>query len=170
MELINLILGVMLILSGRKLFWLFVGGIGFVFSLSLAVQIFSGQPKWVIIMFSVLIGIIGIFLSIFLEKAAVILAGFLAGAYLLARLVNIFNLGPSLGWLTYLVGGILGGLLVAALLEWSLIILSSLVGALLITEAINIKPGLAAIAGFLIFLVGFGIQVAAMRHEGHPEP
>jgi hypothetical protein len=170
MNILNLVLGIMLVLSGRKLFWLFVGGMGFVISFSLALQIFSGQPRWVLVLFSILIGIIGIFLTIYLEKAAVILGGFLAGAYLLASLVNVLNMGHTLGWLTYLVGGILGGLLVAALLEWSLIILSSLVGAVLVMGAVTIKPGLAVIAGFLIFLFGLGIQAVVMSQEGHPEP
>lgn len=139
------------------------------FSLSLALQIFSGQPRWVLILFSLIIGIIGAVLAIFLEKAAVILGGFLAGAYLLTSLVNVLNLGHTFGWLPYLVGGIMGGLLVAALLEWSLIVLSSLVGALLVIEAVSIKPGLAGAAGLIVFLVGLGIQAAVMSREGRPE-
>ena len=169
MNFLNLILGTMLILSGRKLFWLFVGGMGFVFSLSLATQIISGQPMWVLVLFSLIIGIIGAFLAIFLEKAAVILGGFLAGAYLLASLVNLLKMGSIFSWLPYLVGGILGGLLVAALLEWSLIVLSSLVGTMLVIEAININPGLVGLAGFLLFLVGIGIQAVVLSREGHPE-
>jgi hypothetical protein len=158
----------MLVLSGRKLFWLFVGGMGFVISLSLALQIFGGQPRWMLVLFSLIIGVIGAFLTIFLEKAAVILGGFLAGAYLLASLVNVLNLGHTFGWLPYLVGGIVGGVLVAAVLEWSLIVLSSLVGVILVIEAVKIEPGLVGAAGILLFLIGIGVQAAVMSREGHP--
>jgi hypothetical protein len=167
-NIVNLILGIMLVLSGRKLFWLFVGGMGFIISLSLALQIFSGQPRWMLVIFAIIVGIVGAFLTIFLEKAAVILGGFLAGAYLLAGLANVLNLGHTFGWLPYLVGGIMGSVLVAAVLEWSLIVLSSLVGTILVMEAVNLGPGLAGAAGILLLLVGIGIQAAVMSREGHP--
>ena len=169
MNIINLIFGIFLVLSGRKLFWLFVGGMGFVFSLSLALQIFKGQPSWTLILFALFIGAVGALLTIFLEKAAIILGGVLAGAYLLGSLTNLLSLGNHLSWLPYLVGGILGGVLVASIFEWSLIMLSSLVGALLIIRAVNLGLGLAALGGLLLFLTGVGIQAGVMNREGHPK-
>ena len=104
MNIINLILGIFLVFSGRKLFWLFVGGMGFVLCLSLALQIFNGQPSLPLILFALFIGAVGALLTIFLEKAAIILGGFLAGAYLLGSLSSVLSLGNHLGWLPYLVG------------------------------------------------------------------
>jgi hypothetical protein len=169
MNIINLILGVLLVLEGRKLFWLFVGGMGFALSLSLALQIFKGQPLWMLTLIALAIGVAGALLTIFVQKAAVIFGGFLAGAYLLGSLSSGLHLSNQLNWLPYLLGGILGGALVAVLFEWSLIILSSLVGALLVVQAINLSPGLEALAVLLIFLAGAGVQAAGLRREGHPQ-
>ncbi len=168
MSIVNFILGALLVLSGRKLFWLFVGGMGFVLSLSLALQIFQGQPSWVLILFALFIGIIGALLAVFIQKAAVILGGFLAGAYLLGSLASGLHLAANIIWLPYLVGGILGGGLVVALFEWSLIVMSSLVGAVLIVEAAQFRAPVAALIALLTFLAGIGIQSMTMSREGHP--
>jgi hypothetical protein len=168
-NIINLILGFFLVLTGRKLFWLFVGGMGFALSLSLAVQIFKGQPAWVLILIALFVGALGALLTIFLEKAAILFGGFLAGAYLLGSLSSVLSLGNNISWLFYLAGGILGGVLVAAVFEWSLIVLSSLVGALLVISAVNLGPGLAAVGWSLLFLAGVGFQAGVMNREGHPK-
>jgi hypothetical protein len=142
---------------------------GFALSLSLALQIYHGHPSWILVVFALFIGVIGALLTIFIQKAAVILGGFLAGAYLLGSLLSAFQLGNSLSWLPYLVGGVLGGVLVASLFEWSLIILSSLVGALLVAGAVNLGPGMSALGVLLLFLAGIGMQSAVMNREGHPK-
>ncbi len=170
MIILNLFLGILLIFTGRKLFWLFVGGMGFIVSLNLVLQLFRGQPILILLLIALIVGGIGALLAIFVQKAAIIFGGFLAGAYLLGSLSGIFHLNNQLNWVLYLIGGILGGVFVAAVFEWSLIVLSSLVGALLIVREINLAPGLAILGGLLLFLVGVGIQASVMSRESHPKP
>jgi len=47
MDIILIILGTVLLALGRRLFWLFVGAVGFVAGLNLATHFFSDQPTWV---------------------------------------------------------------------------------------------------------------------------
>jgi hypothetical protein len=168
-NIINFILGIFLTVAGRKLFWLFVGGMGFVISLSLAYQVLRGQPAWVLILLALFIGVIGALLAVFLEKAAILFGGFLAGAYLLGSLAGALGWTGQSGWILYLIGGVLGGVLVAVLFEWSLILLSSLVGGLLVIEALNLRPALTILGVLLVFLAGIGIQAGMMSREGHPK-
>jgi hypothetical protein len=142
---------------------------GFALSLSLALQIFKGQPSWILILFALIIGVVGALLTIVVQKAAIILGGFLAGAYLLGSLASGLHLANNLSWLPYLVGGILGGGLVVALFEWSLIVLSSLVGAILVIGAADFGAELAALGALLLFLAGVGVQALVMSREGHPK-
>ncbi len=166
---LDFILGGILLFTGRKLFWLFVGGMGFALSLSLALQIFKGQSTLILVLGALIIGVIGALLTVFLQKAAVVLGGALAGAYLLAALVSGLHLSPQLSWLPYLVGGLIGGILVSVLFEWSLIVLSALVGALLVIGAVNLGPALKTLGVLVLFVVGVGAQAAVLRREARPE-
>jgi hypothetical protein len=91
--LFSLILGISLLLFGRRLFWLFVGVAGFIAGLTLAPQMISSQSELVILFIAIIFGIIGAFLAIFLEGLAILIAGFLAGGYLMTTLV--VSLGAS---------------------------------------------------------------------------
>ena len=80
--------------------------------------------------------------------------------YLAISALNL--LGIELGlpaWQPFLVGGILGALLAYPLFEWALIALSSLTGALLIAQALDVAR-LLALAIFAVAFV-FGVAVQA---------
>jgi hypothetical protein len=61
-----------------------------------------------------------------------------------------------LSWLAYLFGGLVGAVLVIALFDWALLILSSLTGSAMIVQTI----GLQAIPSGLVFVVLAGLGVA----------
>ena len=72
---LTLLLGALL-LVGRKLFWLFVGTIGFVIGIQVATRFFHGS-ELITIVAGLVLGIIFAVLAIFLESIAI--AGFLGG-------------------------------------------------------------------------------------------
>src|SRR5688500_20354558 len=83
-NLINVILGGALLLAGRKLFWLFVGAVGFVTGLQLASSFWQG-PETLALVFGLIVGVIFALLAIFLQTITIGIAGFLAGGYILNR-------------------------------------------------------------------------------------
>jgi len=85
LSIISLILGVALLVAGRKLFWLFVGAAGFVTGLQLATQFWQG-PELLAIVIGLVVGVIFALLAIFLQSVAIGIAGFLAGGYILTVL------------------------------------------------------------------------------------
>jgi len=57
----SIVLGIILLLFGRKLFWFFVGVIGFLTGVLLATHYLQGQPEWVILIIALIAGVLGPF-------------------------------------------------------------------------------------------------------------
>lgn len=166
MELINIGLGILLLILGRKLFWLFVGVVGFIAGMNLAPQFMQGQPDWLILVIAIIAGVIGAVLAIVLQRLAIGLAGFLAGGYIAVGLLEMFGVQVGqLGWLPFVVGGIIGGILMFILFDWALIILSSFAGATLIIQSLTIAQPASTIVFIVLILVGILIQAGIMQRE-----
>jgi hypothetical protein len=142
MMIVELVIGVALLILGRRLFWLFVAGAGFLTGLVLAPRLFPDQSQAVILIIAVAFGMIGAVLALLFQRVAIIIAGFLIGGYLALALGNSLQILPQglPGWFFFLVGGIIGALLVTALFTWALIILSSITGAALVVDALQASP------------------------------
>ena len=161
----NIILGGVLLVAGRKLFWLFVGAAGFVAGLQLATQFWQG-PELLALVVGLVIGVIFALLAIFLQGVAIGVAGFLAGGYVLTVLAGMIGLNQgAFSWIVYVIGGILGVLLVIFLFDWALITLSSLAGASLITQALLIPSGIAGVVFLALVIVGVVIQGSMLQRE-----
>jgi hypothetical protein len=160
MDILTVIAGILLLLLGRHLFWLFVGIIGFIAGMNLATQYLTALPDWVIIVVGLVAGLIGAVLAVLFQRIAVAVAGFLAGSYLAAYLMA--SLGVDMAQfegIVTIIAGILGAILVFVLFDWALILLSSLVGSSLIVPALTADSQLQLVL-FLVLAV-FGILVQA---------
>ena len=161
---LRILAGISLLLFGRKLFWLFVGLIGFVSGIHIATRFFPGQPEWMVLAIALMAGVLGVLLALFLQWLAIGVAGFLAGGYIVVRLLHVT--GPATGgmyWVLFLIGGIIGLILMIVLFHWALIIFSSLVGASLITESIPLAHSGALILFFLLAIAGIVVQSRLMK-------
>ena len=88
MVIANTVVGLALLILGKKLFWLFVGAIGFIGASDMASRYFSGLPDWQILIVAVAAGLLGALLAVFFQKAAILLVGFYAGGYLVVSLFS----------------------------------------------------------------------------------
>ncbi len=167
---INACLGGALLLAGRRIFWLFVGMAGFVTGLELTTRFFHG-PEAMAIVVGLLIGLIFALLAVFLQTIAIGIAGFLAGGYVLLALAALFGLDKApLVAVIYLVGGIIGVLLVSFLFDWAIITLSSLAGATLIVQAFRLQRAADGFIFLILFLAGVAIQGTALRNQEQHTP
>jgi hypothetical protein len=166
MAILNVLIGAGLLFFGRKAFWLFVAGVGFVVGLALTNRLFQG-PEWVGIAIGLVIGLLAALLAVLVERFAISLAGFLAGGYLaLQFLVPFFHLEHGwLPWLAFVIGGIIGVILVGVFLDWALISLSSLAGAALIAEALNLQYGIAFVIFIVLTVIGVVFQARELRRD-----
>lgn len=153
--LMNGIIGIILLTLGRKLFWLFVGCVGFVIGLQVAHQHFVTQPFWVLWVAALSCGVIGALVGLFFQNLAIIFGGFAAGTTITTYLFTVT--GVTAFPVLSILGGIIGSILLYTLFDWALIALSSMVGATLIIQSINVHSQaeiiiyVAMIAGGILF-------------------
>ena len=83
MQVVNVLVGAGLLFFGRRAFWLFVAGAGFVAGLSLANRILQG-PEAIGVIIGIGIGLLAALLAVFVQRFAISLASFLVGGYMLA--------------------------------------------------------------------------------------
>ena len=157
-------LGALLLIVGRKLFWLAVAVIGFASGLEWAPQFIHDDSKLIIFVVALAMGLVGAILEVFLQYLAVGIAGFIAGVHLTLALWNFLNLqSTSYLWLFSLIGGVILATVALSLLNWALIILSSLVGAGLVSQALMLHQSAAALVFVLLVVVGILMQSHLIR-------
>ena len=138
--LVSVIIGILLLAFGRKLFWLFVGGSGFLVAFYLTAELLPDQPTWVFLLAGIVAGLLGAWLAVKLQWLAVGVGGFLGGGYVATVFWESSNLslsGPE--WLPFVVGGVVGAIILGALFNPALIVLSSLVGATLVADSLPLS-------------------------------
>jgi len=165
MSIIRILTGLILLLVGRKLYWLFIAVLGFITGFILAEALLPEISTWLLILISLIIGSLCALLAVFVNQLAVALAGFLGGGMLAVQLIDFFDLSSGGYWILFLIGGIIGIILAALLFDWVLIVLSSLAGAILIGSVWQDPSPWVNILILILFLVGLLIQASLLRHE-----
>lgn len=156
--LLSVLLGAIILFFGRKLFWLSVAAVGFAGGVELAPLLVTQPAPATQLTIAIVLGFIGALLALFLQKIAVAVAGFAIGGRLAVALATSFVLDhTSHYWLTFVIGGIVGAIMLIALFGWALILLSSLLGAHLILNSITLPQTGATI--LMIALTAFGVLV-----------
>ena len=156
----QLVVGAGLLVAGRRLFWFFVAGLGFIAGIAIVGRVFAAESEWTKLVIGLIAGLLGTVLAISLQKLAVGLAGFLAGGYVVVNLLQILGIDFGVpGWLPFVIGGIIGAVLIGILFEFALVALSSLTGSVLIVRTLDVSQivGVGLLTG--LFTFGFLIQV-----------
>jgi hypothetical protein len=164
MNILNILVGLILLLFGRRMFWFFIGVLGFLWGMNLATQYLAGETTWVVIVVGLIAGVLGAVLAVLFQRIAVAIAGFLAGSYLAISLLGTLGVDlAQFSWIVSIIGGIIGAVLVFILFDWALILLSSLVGASLVTPELTGDPTGQAVIFIALAVVGFIVQAAMMQ-------
>ncbi len=164
MFLIKPLLGVSLLIWGRKLFWLFVAAAGFLTGWQIAQAITPNE--WIGIFVGILFAILGALLAVLLQKIAVGVAGFLMGGYILTSVSELFGLQLGLAyWGFFLVGGIGGAILIGVFLDWALIWLSSFAGASLLMGMVPLSGATRILVFVAILFIGVIIQASQIKKD-----
>ena len=128
-----IILGFIELLLGRKLFWIFVAIGGFLVGWVLVPDIVPDMATWLRIVIGLVAGVIFALLSIPFTRVMVAIAGFFVIGGVLVTVLRIFGLdiaSSSTGyWVAFVIGGLIGAMLLFLALDWALITLTSLAGA-----------------------------------------
>lgn len=158
--------GIVLLAAGRKLYWLFVAILGFIAGMWLANMFVKTDAEWVQWVIAIGVGILGGILAVGLQKLAVGAAGFVAGGYGLVYFLE--TVGVNIGdvtWPFFIAGGVIGAVLVLAMFEFALILLSSVAGSAMVGEAFSFEGTIATFVFLGLVFLGILIQWAALRAE-----
>jgi hypothetical protein len=166
MNLVSVIFGLLLLLAGRRLYWLFVAGVGFWVGSVLAHDYLAEEFRRWAMLIAVLGGIVGAILAIFFQKVAVALAGAAGGGLGGWILFDAFGAG-SAAWIGVVIGVILGAILVLQLFDWGLIVVSSVVGAgLLVGDHVDRRfDGLIFLGAALAGIIVQGAQLTSAKRR-----
>jgi hypothetical protein len=164
MNILQIILGLIVLTTGRKLPWLFVAVIGFVFGMYIEMELLHMKSRWLIQIIGLVIGVIALVLGVYLKLIPIAVASIISGgygAYYLAQLLGIKT--GVLPWIFFVIGSVLGIILLATQFEWAVILLSSLGGATLVGKHLNPQHNIALVVFLALILVGVIVQVVVLR-------
>lgn len=161
----EILIGIVLLVFGRKLFWLFVAAIGFIVGTEIATSLFQHQPGLIIIS-ALVLGLVGAILAIFLQKVAVGIGGFLAGGYFVTTALSAWAVqAPERAWISFLVGGVIGAALMIYIFDWALIFFSSISGAHLIIHSFQMNQAMASALFVALVVVGIVVQTRILARN-----
>jgi hypothetical protein len=159
MNWVYIVAGGLLLVFGRKLFWLFVAMIGFLIGMMYIPELLPEQPDQVILTISLIAGLLGALLSVLLQKFAVGLAGLIAGGYVAYYLLeNIVTHVGDFQWLAILAGALAGAVLAGSMYDWALILITSASGAVTITQYLPISMPVSIVILLVLFFTGLVVQ------------
>ncbi|MBI4845797.1 MAG: hypothetical protein HY810_04910 [Candidatus Omnitrophica bacterium] len=163
-NIVYIVLGILLLMLGRQLFWLFVAGIAFIAGLEYVSLLLPKISSNGILIISLIAAIFGLIMAFLVQRVGVRIAGFICGGYIALNIIREFGLKTGcLPWVIFLLGGIAGLILVTMLFDWALIILSSLSGAFFIISRAGFSLELSKILFVILVFIGIAVQASQIK-------
>ncbi|MCA9401018.1 MAG: hypothetical protein KC713_05290 [Candidatus Omnitrophica bacterium] len=156
---LQIILAAFSLFFGRRLFWVFVGGTGFIVGFQVVQQFFTPDQYLMMLTFATIAGFAGMLLAVFFKKAAIVIVGALSAGTAAYFIFSTFIISePWVGLVFFIVGGIFGGWLANFFFDFGIILLSSSLGAVTIARLIPADEQWKMIAAIGLLLVGISYQ------------
>lgn len=164
---VSILIGALVLLFGRRLFWLFVAAVGFWVGFQLTPQLLHHPPPWLTLAVAIGLGFLGAILALILQKIAIAIAGFFVGGHIATMLFATFVVtrAPA-STVTFVIGGVIGALLLLMLFDWVLILFSAVAGADLITSNLHLTAKMAGYIFLGLVVVGVLAQAALSSRRG----
>lgn len=158
------VLGLLLIFAGRRLFWLFVGAIGFLAGLRFAPVLVPPESHGMMLLIGLALGLLGAVLAMLFQRLAIAAAGWMAGGLIAARFAVLggWDHRPELQ-IAFLVGAVVAAVLFSMLFDWALVALTAVVGALLVVHGWETATPLALGLAVVLAVAGIAVQGRALQ-------
>ena len=163
MELISTAVGILMLLVGRRMFWLFVGLAGFLCGFQSG-QIFFPEQAMLGIVFGLLLGVVGIFVAVFFQQLSFAIGGFFSGGYLGLAVCSHFQ-WETLSHVCFVAAGLICAILAYKWMDWGIIVISSFAGAsaIVLSALGSLNPTWRFVTFLLLAIVGCVVQGRAFR-------
>ena len=163
---VGVVIGIAILFFGRKLFWLCVAAVGFAVGVEIAPLLVNEASSLLALVIALVFGALGALLALFLQKIAIAVLGFLAGGKLATAIAAAFFVQyAQYSTIVFVVGGVIGAILLMAVFGWALIVVSSFIGAYLIQSAFVLPPTGSTLVFIGLAIVGIFVQAASFRRS-----
>lgn len=157
------IIGAIILFLGRELNFLFAAGMAALISFRLVPLLPPARPSWADSAFIVGMAVLAAVLVLINERAGYFISGFLAGGYVMSEYyapgVMVIPILP------FIVGGVLGSIILGVFTEWALIAVSSVIGAIYLTGMFLFNDVARTLLTAGLVIIGALVQVLIMRAQ-----
>ena len=161
------VIGGILLFLGHELNFLFAGAMAALLGFRLSPLLPAQWPAWADYAFIVALGVIAAAAVLLNERIGYFISGFLAGGFLL---VEYYAPGAlTVPWLPFVIGGVIGSLIIGIFTDWALILVTAAIGAAYILNLFVLDPMLEILIGAGLFIVGALTQVVIMQSQRQAE-
>lgn len=161
--LLQILAGIVVLLAGRRLFWLFIGAAGFFAGVLLAdtyLGVDSEVLRWIA---GLSVGFLAALAAVFLQRMAVALGGALVSGYAVYWYLGLtWQPFETWHWLLVAAAVVIGFLVAQVVFDFGLIFLSSLGGATLILENLDADPQVSRWLFLVLVVLGAATQAASL--------
>jgi hypothetical protein len=165
MSILQAVAGVAILFLGRELSYLFSAAMALLIGVRLTPLLPDGWPFWANLAFLIALAVIAGILTAIDERAGYYVCGFLIGGYIILEIYAPNTL--AIPWLPFIVGSILGSVLVGIFTDWAMILVSCLIGTYLLYGILPLTGTVKTLAAAGIFVVGAITQVIIFQSQKH---
>jgi hypothetical protein len=152
--------------------WLFSLGLGLLVGLKVTTLLAADSPPWMFYLVIAAVAAISVLPYLVYPESSYIMTGLLFGGFLLSEygsdlIRTFFGTGLSgSNWLIFIVGAVIGAVLLGLAKEWGIMFATALAGAFLISDIFsNLTPVAKYLVAGGLFLAGSIIQAIILRIE-----
>jgi hypothetical protein len=163
-SLILLALGIVILLFGQRLVVFLIGVAAFYIAAQAAKKYFGDTSRATVLAIAALAGIAAGVFTKFFRNIAVMIAGYTIAGYVLSAHAGTWGIvKPENERFVFVIGGIIGSLLVSFALDFGLRFVSSILGAVLVVQYFQLDAEASKVLTLLLALVGFLIQSGVVK-------
>jgi hypothetical protein len=167
----SLVVGILLLIVGRKAFWFFLALVAFAVAVAFIPQLFpdlDGQTQLVV---AIVAGIAAGAAASVLTKVVVWVGGFVGGAYVgVIAWQTLLPAATGFPWIPVVAGGVAGMLLAKFLFESVLVIVSAAAGAALVVHTVRVGETTGFVLLILLTAIGIIVQGRFWPRASSPPP
>lgn len=163
----RIVLGLLVLLLGRRLYWIMVGVGGLLAGLEFTARLLAEWSPVVRFVVAIGAGAVGVLVAVFAQRVAFAVLGFYGGGFVaLALTQSTGGEGAALAW--FVLGCVVGAVIAVLVMDWAIIVLTSLAGAAAIVTSFAMEPALKAVV--FVVLAGAGIAIQNRGLERGTQP
>jgi|SRR5690349_2863003 len=163
MQILRGVIAGILLFLGREVNFLFAAATAAFIGLRLTPLLPPQWPWWSDYAFMAVLAVVAAAITLANDRVGYFLSGFLAGGYFLMEYYQPNLLTFPL--LPFIVGGIVGSLLIGIFTDWALVVVTCLIGAYYVTNLFRLSPTAQILVASGLFIIGALTQFILIRMQ-----